>query len=89
MKWIKVLNGTLEIVKLEGEDLDRVLFAICLRRLFGRSLFDWARAAKETRNKRDHLKCRRLCPVKETIDSMQRQHNTWEWMFAKLSSDER
>ncbi|MPX07478.1 hypothetical protein C0133_08870, partial [Moraxella catarrhalis] len=24
-----------------------------------------------------------FCPVKETIDSMQRQHNNWEWMFAK------
>src|SRR3712207_8889751 len=58
-----------------GEDLGRVLFAISLSRLFGRSLSDWARAAKETRNKRDHLKCRRFCPVKETIDSMQRQHN--------------
>src|SRR3712207_8689111 len=52
-----------------------------------RSLSDRARAAKETRNKRDHLKCRRFCPVKETIDSMQRQHNNWEWMFAKRSEE--
>src|SRR3712207_8613934 len=59
LEWIKALNGTLETVKLVGEDLGRVLFAICLSRLFGRSLSDWARAAKETRNKRDHLKCRR------------------------------
>src|SRR3712207_8048709 len=66
MKWIKALNGRLETVKLVGEDLGRVLFAISLSRLFGRSLSDWARAAKETRNKRDHLKCRRFCPVKET-----------------------
>src|SRR3712207_8593215 len=81
------MNGTLETVKLVGEDVGRVLFAICLSRLFGRSLSDWARAAKETRKKRDHLKCRRFCPVKETIDSMQRQHNNWEWMFAKHTSD--
>src|SRR3712207_7989511 len=51
---IKALNGTLETVKLVGEDLGRVLFAICVSRLFGRSLSDWARAAKETRNKRAH-----------------------------------
>src|SRR3712207_9580104 len=69
-----------------GEDLGRVLFAISLSRLFGRSMSDWAGAAKQTRNKRDHLKCRRFCPVKETIDSMQRQHNNWKWMFAKHTS---
>ena len=81
------MNGTLETVKLVGEDLGRVLFAICLSRLFGRSLSDWARAAKETRNKWDHLKCRRFCPVKETVHSMHRQHSIWEWMFAKHTSD--
>src|SRR3712207_538434 len=75
LECIKALNGRLETVKLVGEDVGRVLFAICLSRLFGRSLSDWARAAKETRNKRDHLKCRRFCPVKETIDSMQRQRS--------------
>ena len=88
LKWIQALNGTLETVKFVGEDLGRVLFAICLSHLFGRSLSDRARAAKETRNKRDHLKCRRFCPVKETVDSMQRQHKNWEWMFAKHTSDE-
>ena len=88
MKWIQALNGTLETVKVVGEDLGRELFAICLNRLFGRILSDLARAAKETRNKRNHLKCRCFCPVKETIDSMQRQHNTWERMFAKHTSDE-
>src|SRR3712207_9308248 len=87
LEWIKALNGTLETVKLVGEDVGRVLFAICLSRLFGRRLSDWARAAKETRNKRDHLKCTRFCPVKETIDSMQRQHSNWEWMFAKHTSE--
>src|SRR3712207_9428699 len=49
LEWIKALNGTLETVKLVGEDVGRVLFAICLSRLFGRSLSDWARGAKETR----------------------------------------
>ena len=88
LKWIKALNRTRETMKLVGEDLGRVFFAICLSRLFGRSLSDRVRAAKETRNKRDYLKCRRFCPVKETIDSMQRQHNNWEWMFARHTSDE-
>ena len=66
-KWIKALNGRLETLNLVGEDLARVRFAICLSRLFGRSMSDWARATKETRNKRDHIKCRRFCPVNETI----------------------
>ena len=62
------MNGRLETVNLVGEDLGRVLFAICLSRLLGRSMSDWARATKETRNKRDHIKCTHFCPLKETIN---------------------
>ncbi|WP_373401666.1 hypothetical protein, partial [Klebsiella pneumoniae] len=54
-KWIKALNGILETVQLLGDNPGSLLFAIWLGCLFGRSTCQWAKATKETKNKRDSI----------------------------------
>ncbi|WP_373401627.1 hypothetical protein, partial [Klebsiella pneumoniae] len=68
-------------MKLLPEDAGSLLFAIWHSRLLGRSMCDWVRATKETRNKRDSIQRRSFYPANDSIDSMQRQHNC-DRMFA-------
>src|SRR3712207_7153626 len=66
LEWIKALNGTLETVKLVGEDVGRVLFAICLSRLFGRRMSRSEEHTSELQS-RQYLVCRLLLEKKNTV----------------------
>ena len=47
-----------------------------------------AKVTKAKINKRDYIKLKSSCTVKETINRIKKQHTKWEKMFANHVSDE-
>ena len=85
-KWIKSLNIRRETIKLLKENIGSLLIDISPSNIF----LDMAPQARKTKtkiNKRDYIKLKSLCTVKETINKTKRQPTEWEKLFANNISD--
>ena len=84
-KWIKDLNLRPETIKLLGENIDRTLININQSKI----LYDPPPRVMEIRiklNKKDLIKLKRFCTVKETIIKVKRQ-SEWENIIANEITD--
>ena len=81
------MNVRPETIKLLDENIDSTLFDISLSNIFSSSMSDRARETIEKINKWDYIKLKSFCTAKETINTVKRQPNNWEKIFANHISD--
>ena len=87
-KWIKCLNVRLNTIKLLEENIGRTLFDINHRKI----LYDPSLRVMEIKtkiNKRDLIKLKSFCTVKESISKMKRQPSQWEKVRANETTYKR
>ena len=83
-RWLKVLNGRLETIKILEENLKKTLLDIGLGKEF-MTKFSKANAAKTKIGKWNLIKLKSFCTAKETIHRVNRQPTKWEKNICKLS----
>ena len=84
-KWIKDLNVSPETIKLLEENIDKTLSNINHSKI----LYDPPPRIMEINakiNKRDIIKLKSFCTMKETISKVKRQPSEWEKIIAKEAS---
>ena len=84
-KWIKDLNVSPETIKLLEENIDKTLSNINHSKI----LYDPHPRIMEINakiNKRDIIKLKSFCTMKETISKVKRQPSEWEKIIAKEAS---
>ena len=81
-KWIKDLNVRLETIQLLEENIGKTLSDINLSRILY-SLPPRVMEIKAKINKRDLIKLKSFCTMKETISKVKRQPSEWEKITAK------
>ena len=78
-KWIKDLNVRPEIIQLLEENMGSTLFDVYLSNIYiFLHLSPWVRETKAKINKRNLLKLKLFCIVKETINRIKRLPIKWE-----------
>ena len=85
-KWIKVLNGRSETIRLLEENVGKTLSKINHSKI----LYDPPPRVMEIKakiNKWDLIKLKSFCTIKETISKLRRQPSEWEKIIANKATD--
>ena len=85
-KQIKGLTVRPDIIKLLEENIGNKFFDISLSSIF-LDIYRQSRKTKAKMNKRDYIKLKSFCTVKETVNKTKRPPTEWEKIFAKDVSD--
>ena len=85
-KWIKDLNVRPETIKLLEENIGKTLSDINHSRILYDPLLR-VMEIKAKMNKRDLIKLKSFCAMKETISKVKRQPSEWEKIIAKKATD--
>ena len=85
-KWIKDLNVRPETIKLLEENIGKTLSDINHSRILYDPLLR-VMEIKAKMNKRDLIKLKSFCAMKETISKVKRQPSEWEKIIAKKETD--